>query len=80
MRFNVFLPRGAWRFLGPTLFFATSVGHAEEPTDTPPTVPAMSLAAALAYAQVHEPGLEADRKSTRLNSSHWITSRMPSSA
>ena len=25
-------------------------------------------------------GIEKDRKSTRLNSSHWITSRMPSSA
>ena len=27
---------------------------------------------------IHDIG--ADRKSTRLNSSHWITSRMPSSA
>ena len=28
----------------------------------------------------HEIVLEADRKSTRLNSSHWLQSRMPSSA
>ena len=27
-----------------------------------------------------EPVIDGDRKSTRLNSSHWITSRMPSSA
>ena len=32
------------------------------------------------YVMVHPPVPDRDRKSTRLNSSHWITSRMPSSA
>ena len=31
-------------------------------------------------AETKAPLAELDRKSTRLNSSHWITSRMPSSA
>ena len=34
MRFNVFLPRSAWRFLGPTLVFTASVGLHEERTAT----------------------------------------------
>ncbi|HET7540933.1 MAG TPA: TolC family protein [Polyangiaceae bacterium] len=58
MRFNVFLPRGAWRFLGPTLVFTSGVGHAAPP-------PALSLPAALAYAQAHEPGLQAARERLR---------------
>lgn len=65
MRFNVFLPRSAWRFLGPTLVFTASVGHAEEPADLPPAVPALSLRAALVYAQAHEPGLHAARERLR---------------
>ena len=32
------------------------------------------------YQRVGDHGWRRDRKSTRLNSSHWITSRMPSSA
>jgi outer membrane protein len=62
MRFNVFLPRGAWRFLGPTLAFTASVGHAAERAGEPAAAPAMSLRAALAYAQAHEPGLQAARE------------------
>ena len=41
------------------------------------------LESKLANAQIIDPGqlhADGDRKSTRLNSSHWITSRMPSSA
>ncbi len=63
MRFNVFLPRSAWRFLGPTLILTTTVGHAQERSPGPrPEVPAMSLRVALAYAQAHEPGLQAARE------------------
>jgi len=34
MRFNVFLPRSAWRFLGPTFVLTASVGLHEERTAT----------------------------------------------
>jgi hypothetical protein len=34
MRFNVFLPRSTWRFLGPTLVFTASVGLHGERTAT----------------------------------------------
>jgi hypothetical protein len=34
MRFNVFLPRSAWRFLGATFVFKASVGLHEELTAT----------------------------------------------
>ena len=66
MRFTVFLPRSAWRFLGPTLVLTASVGHAEEtaPADLV-DAPAMSLRAALAYAQAHEPELQAARERLR---------------
>ena len=44
MRFNVFLPRSAWCFLGPTLVFTASVGPAEECPEEPFLAePAMSL-------------------------------------
>jgi len=65
MRFNVFLPRHAWRFFGPTLVFTASVGHAESAAPEPPPVPQMSLRTALAYAQAHEPGLQAARERLR---------------
>lgn len=39
MRFNVFLPRSAWRFLSPTLVFTASVGLHEERTATEPRHP-----------------------------------------
>ncbi|MEI9936060.1 MAG: TolC family protein [Pseudomonadota bacterium] len=59
----MFLPRSARRFLGPTLVFTASVGHAEGRSPEPlPDAPAMSLRAALAYARAHEPGLEAARE------------------
>ncbi|HEY0468858.1 MAG TPA: TolC family protein [Polyangiaceae bacterium] len=59
----MFLPRSAWRFLGPTLVFTASAGHAEERLPEPLLdAPAMSLRAALAYAQAHEPGLQAARE------------------
>ena len=42
---------------------------------------ALSLTPAEVVQEVTDSGLRGrDRKSTRLNSSHWITSRMPSSA
>jgi hypothetical protein len=40
----------------------------------------IATAPLLLRAGLSEHGLARDRKSTRLNSSHWITSRMPSSA
>ena len=65
MRFIVFLPRRAWRFLGPTLVLVASVGHAESAVVEPPSVPEMSLRTALSYAQAHEPGLQAARERLR---------------
>lgn len=66
MRFHVFLPRGAWRFLGPLLAFTARGAHAEEPAaDIPTDVPALSLSAALSYAQAHEPALQAARERLR---------------
>jgi len=67
MRFTVFLPRGAWRFLGPALAFTSGMGHAAAAParERPTKVPALSLRAALAYAQAHEPGLQAARERLR---------------
>jgi len=61
MRLNVFLPRSAWRLVGLTCMLATRVGRADDLATTR-TVPALSLGAALAYAQAHEPELQAARE------------------
>ncbi len=70
MRLTVFLPRCVWLLIGPTLVLATGVGHAEElPPEPAPdsmaAVPALSLPAALGYAQAHEPELLASRERLR---------------
>ena len=53
------------------------IGGSDSVADAAPAAP--SPGSEMPEAAVGQPET-ADRKSTRLNSSHWITSRMPSSA
>jgi len=62
MRFNVFLPRSAWRFLGPTCVFQASVGPSEGCPDEPLLAePAMSLRGVSApHGSCHRVTMELD--------------------
>ena len=62
----------------PKLLQILRIGDLLERNLQPPRIPAVVRSDAGAYGG--RSMLELDRKSTRLNSSHWITSRMPSSA
>ena len=84
------LPSGAFRAAVAAIFmcFGVSRLHAQEPPKPPPAAeddedknpfapqPAPALPPGMTGSDTNDP----DRKSTRLNSSHVVTSRMPSSA
>ena len=66
MRFTVFLPRSAWRVLPTlTLMLLGRAVHAQAPAELGANVPNLSLPAALAYAQAHQPELLAARERLR---------------
>ena len=60
----------------PIALMAVNAGGLASTTELPGFPTESFLAFALGDLHPHD----VDRKSTRLNSSHWITSRMPSSA
>src|SRR5881394_3407763 len=70
------------RRVGPSYTAARSVidRHCVACHSTHPTVPAFPIAAGGLVLDTAEQMLRQDRKSTRLNSSHTIQYRMPSSA
>ncbi len=82
MRLNVFLPRSARHLLGPALVLVASAGHAEVvPSATVAVLPALSLRAALEYALLHQPALQAARERLRaareeaaVPSAQWLPS------
>ena len=86
MRRFVFLPPGAGLFLGPVLAFVASTGHAAGPLQdltapAEPALPSLSLPAAIAYAQAHQPELLAARARLRaaeqeaeVPSAQWLPS------
>ena len=74
-----FLPNEVWRMLG--LWLGGGVDEESELLVWVRAVATAILAGVIAQILVMPPGaLATDRKSTRLNSSHRLLSRMPSSA